>query len=103
MSKTEHAFSIRLLILSQMHMESRLGLCFNLKRILPNEALEVKQIASLFSFKAFLNHGKRKVPKYYAIGKRKLQILHTRLRTNCSSLSSDLFFKNMTDSPAVVL
>ena len=54
---------------------------------------EAKQIGSLVTFKAFLNRDKKKVPKYYTIGKRKLQILHTRLRTNCSSLNSDLFRK----------
>ena len=30
---------------------------------------------------------------------RKAQILHTRLRTNCSSLNLDLFLKGITDSP----
>ena len=59
-----------------------------------------KQIGSLVTFKAFLNRDKKKVPKYYTIGKRKLQILHTRLRTYCSSLNSDLFRKSMTESPA---
>ena len=39
------------------------------------------------------------VPKYYFFGKRNLQVLHTRLRTKCSALNSDLFMKNMTDSP----
>ena len=34
---------------------------------------------------------------YY--GKRKTQILHTRLQTGCSSLNLDLFLKNITDSP----
>ena len=39
------------------------------------------------------------VQKHYYHGLRKLQILHTRLRTNCSSLNNDLHSKNMTDSP----
>ena len=30
---------------------------------------------------------------------RKTQILHTRLRTKCSSLNSDLYSKNITESP----
>ena len=51
-----------------------------------NLSEEAKQIGSLISFKTFLNCDKKKVPKYYVTGKRKLQILHTRLRTNCSSL-----------------
>ena len=64
---------------------------------LPEEA---KQFGSLISFKTFLNRDRKKVPKYYFVGKRKLQILHTRIRINCSSLNSDLFLKNMTESPA---
>ena len=64
---------------------------------LPEEA---KQFGSLVSFKTFLNRDRKKVPKYYFVGKRKLQILHTRIRINCSSLNSDLFLKNMIESPA---
>ena len=37
--------------------------------------------------------------EYYFTGKRKLQILHTRIRTGCSSLNFDLFSKNIVDSP----
>ena len=33
------------------------------------------------------------------MGNRKLQILHTRLRTKCSSLNHDLFLKHITESP----
>jgi hypothetical protein len=40
-----------------------------------------------------------KIPKYYYYGKRKSQIMHTRLRTNCSVLSHDLFSKNIIQSP----
>ena len=64
---------------------------------LPEEA---KQFGSLICFKTFLNRDRKKVPKYYFVGNRKLQILHTRIRINCSSLNSDLFLKNMTESPA---
>ena len=64
---------------------------------LPEEA---KQFGSLISFKTFLNRDRKKVPKYYFVGKRKLQILHTRISINCSSLNSYLFLKNMTESPA---
>ena len=39
------------------------------------------------------------MPKYYYTGSRKAQVLHTRLRTNCSSLNMDLFLKNISDSP----
>ncbi|MCG8049353.1 MAG: reverse transcriptase domain-containing protein [Candidatus Thiodiazotropha endolucinida] len=58
-----------------------------------------KQSESVNSFKHTLNKNKSSVPIYYYFGKRKTQVLHTRLRTNCSSLNLDLFIKNITDSP----
>ena len=64
-----------------------------------NLPIEVKQSASVSSFKQFLNKDKSQVPKYYYSGSRQGQILHVRLRTNCSALNLDLFLKNMTDSP----
>ena len=51
----------------------------------------VKQISSLHSFKVFLNQDRTVVPKYFNHGKRKTQVLHTRLRTGCSSLNNDLY------------
>ena len=42
---------------------------------------------------------KTSIPKYFYTGNRKTQILHTRLRTKCSSLNSDLYSKNITESP----
>ena len=39
------------------------------------------------------------IPKHFYTGSRQLQILHTRLRTGCSSLNNDLFLKNIVDSP----
>ena len=54
---------------------------------------------SVNSLKSQLNRCASVVPKYYYSGNRKLQILHTRLRTNCSSLSNDLFLKNISESP----
>ena len=38
-------------------------------------------------------------PKYFYFRERQVQILHTRLRTKCSSLNHDIFLKNLTDSP----
>ena len=65
---------------------------------LPQQA---KQINSLMSFKAFLTRDKIKVPKYFYKGKRKWQVIHTRIRTNCSALNSDLFVKKkIVDSPS---
>ena len=54
---------------------------------------ETKQSNTLSSFKYFLKKDYKPVPKYYYYGKRKTQILHTRLRTGCSSLNLDLFLK----------
>ena len=52
-----------------------------------------RQLDSVCSFKNYLNRDFTPVPKYYLTGNRKSQILHTRLRTNCSSLNNDLFLK----------
>ena len=51
------------------------------------------------SFNSYLNRDRASIPKYYYVGSRKSQILHTRLRTNCSCLNYDLFLKNIIDSP----
>ena len=40
--------------------------------------------------------------KYFYHGKRKEQVLHTRLRTGCSSLNNDLYLKNIIESPSFV-
>ena len=63
--------------------------------------LDTRNSEFLASFKRKLNSRITRtfVPKYYYTGNRKLQVLHTRLRTNCSSLNHDLFLKNITDSP----
>ena len=63
---------------------------------LPNEA---KECSSVNSFKYYLNKNREHTPKYFYTGNRKAQILHTRLRTNCSSLNLDLFLKNIVDTP----
>lgn len=64
-----------------------------------NLPAETKEISTLGSFKSFLTKNKKYVPKHYYFGIRKAQILHTRLRTGCSSLNLDLFLKNITESP----
>ena len=60
--------------------------------------LEAKQLESVNAFKYFLKTENVPVPKYYYTGKRTVQILHTRLRTNSSSFNLDLFVKNISDS-----
>ena len=54
---------------------------------------EAKHSDSINTFKGFLNKDKPHIPKHFYVGNRKAQILHTRLRTNCSSLNLDLFYK----------
>ena len=64
-----------------------------------NLPLETRSSDSVNSLKRSLNRGAIVVSKYYYSGNRKFQILHTRLRTNCSSLSNDLFLENISESP----
>ena len=45
------------------------------------------------SFKCHLKHNKQVIPIHFNIGHKKLQVLHTRLRTKCSALNYDLFIK----------
>ena len=54
---------------------------------------------SLNIFKEKIKSQNEKVPVHYYVGTRLGQILHTRLRMNCSSLKSHLFFRNLIDSP----
>ena len=60
---------------------------------------ETKQSDSVNSFKQFLNKDKPCVPSYFYTGSRIGQILHSRIRTYCSSFNLDLFLKNITESP----
>ena len=54
----------------------------------------------MFSFKRLLDLDKPpKPPDYFLTGSRKAQILHTRLRTDCSSLNGHLFSKGLINSP----
>ena len=39
-------------------------------------------------------------PSYYNIGNKYLNILHTRIRDNCSALHNDLFHANLMHSPS---
>ena len=38
------------------------------------------------------------VPNYFAFGHRCLQVLHARIRNNCSNLNNDLFITHLRDS-----
>ena len=63
---------------------------------------EIKQASSLSAFKNHLNTNIKRPPKYYYAGTRLGQVLHTRLRMECSSLNSHLYHKNIVDSPSCV-
>ena len=54
---------------------------------------DIKSTQSLSSFKSYvmLSFSVSNVPRYYLAGDRKLSILHTRIRNNCSDLKFDLF------------
>jgi len=44
-----------------------------------------------------------KPPSYYNIGNIYLNVLHTRIRNNCSALHNDLFHSNLIHSPILFL
>ena len=60
---------------------------------------EIKTEPSVALFKYRLNNNLKKPPKYYDTGPRIGQILHTRLRMECSSLNAHLYRKNIIPSP----
>ena len=67
-----------------------------------NLAQEIKDTSSVASSKYQLNKETRNraPPKYYSAGLRKGQILHARLRMQCSSLNADLYRKNIILGPS---
>ena len=64
-----------------------------------NLPITVRNTTSLNSFKFLITGNRPKVPKYYYTGNRLCQVLHTRLRTDCSTLNQHLFQKNIVESP----
>ena len=54
----------------------------------------------MHTFKSALGTSIHKLPEYYLYGKRKYNILHTRLRQTCSSLNYDLFRCNLVPDPS---
>ena len=61
---------------------------------------DIRNAPSVASFKYKLNRNLNAPPKFYNAGSRKGQILHARLRVECSSLNSDLFRKHIVPSPS---
>ena len=52
----------------------------------------------ILQFNRYLNRNNVIIPSYFYKGIRKAQVLHTRLRTNCSALNHHLFSKNIVDT-----
>ena len=63
---------------------------------LPND---IKDARSVGSFKYKINKNLRSPPNFYNAGTCKGQILQARLRMECSSLNSDLLWKNIVPNP----
>jgi hypothetical protein len=61
--------------------------------------VELRNAPSLAIFKKRLNEDVQKVPAHHYIGERRYQIIHTRLRTHCSSLKEHLFSKKNNRQP----
>ena len=60
----------------------------------------IKQATSVTSFKYLLNKDIKRPPAYFNVGTRVGQVLHARLRMECSSLNSHLYRKNIVPSPS---
>ena len=61
--------------------------------------INVQQNPSLSNLKRFLRSDSHTVPYYFYSGSRQSQIMHTRLRLECSSLNAHLYSRNINDSP----
>ena len=59
----------------------------------------IRSSDTLATFKHLLTQDTPKVPKYYFCGDRFYQVLHTRLRTECSSLNQHLHKRNLVGNP----
>ena len=64
-----------------------------------NLPVTIKSATTIASFKHMLAQNNTRIPEYYFEGERMLQILYTRLRTECSSLNEQLFRRNLVPSP----
>ena len=68
-------------------------------RIWNNLPLSVSNHPSLTSFDQSLNSNMEKPKSIFSFESRSAQILHTRLRLDCSSLNFDLHRRSIVDSP----
>ena len=62
-----------------------------------NLTMDLRFIGSLHDFKRAINKDKLKVPKYYYVGSRLSQIIHSRMRMSCSPLKYDLYKMHIID------
>ena len=60
--------------------------------------VETKAIDTVSGFKAYLKSDNPKPNNLFYYGKRRSQVIHTRLRNECSSLNHHLFVKNIVPS-----
>lgn len=81
---------------SQLYYNSFLPSAIRTWNVLPEETRNSDSVAIL---KHRLRDNFNSPPRYYNEGKRLGQILHCRLRNNCSSLNQHLFSKNIVHSP----
>ena len=70
-------------------------------RALNDLSTNVKTARSVASFKQGIKLNIKEPPKYYNVGTPKLQVLHARLRLECSSLNADLYRKHIVNSIGV--
>ena len=63
---------------------------------------DIKSTSYVASFKYRLNRDLTKPPRYYNIGTRIGQILHARLRIECSALNAHFYRKNIVPSPSCI-
>ena len=65
-----------------------------------NLPISIKSANTLTAFKQQLTNATPAIPEYYYTGGRLDQIIHTRLRTKCSSLNQHLFKRNLVENPS---
>ena len=63
-----------------------------------SKKLDVRNSDSVFIFNHKLNSDIYAIQRYFHACNRRIQVLHTRLRTKCSSLKNDPFQKHITGS-----
>ena len=59
----------------------------------------VRNSPSISVFKQLLYSQSSICPSYFYHGMRRLQVIHARIRTQCSALNHHLFFRNIVNSP----